>query len=161
MGMKILFLGGYRDGDEPVYSSAHYHQGMPLKMRTDHTVTLCLANIVDNDDGYLGLALNFAGSTSDKKSDLYNGKAAYLAGCNKVKLDASFEDDTSDTYPYLSTLTFDEGQELYVNTDGVLSNVNPGGTKVTAGNRAVAGVAEVGSVVSAITTYLVVNMLPS
>ena len=162
MGMKILFMGGYRDGDEPVYVSAGaYHQGMPLKMCTDHTIDWCKLHLVDGDDGYVGLALNFAGSTSDKKSDLYNGKAAYLAGTNKVKLDASNENDTSDTYPYLSTLTFLAGQELYIDTNGLLSNVTPATPPVTAGSATVARVAEVGSVLGGITTYLVVNMLPS
>lgn len=160
--MKILYLGGFRDGDEPVYASAGvYHQGYPLMMRTDHTVDWCKLNVRNGDDGYLGLALNFAGSTTDKKSDLYNGRAAYLGGCNKVKLDASNELDASDTYPYLSTLTFLAGQDLYVNTDGVLSNVNPGGTKVTASSASVARVAEVGTVTGGITTSLIVNTIPS
>jgi len=156
MGMKILFLGGYRDVDETVYGSASvYHQGYPLKMRTDHTVDWCKIHTLDVDSGYLGLALNFAGSTTDKKSDLYNGKAAYLAGPNKVKLDAGNENDTTDTYPYDTTKTYDEGQELYVDTNGKLSNDAPGVGVVPAASLPVATIVEVG----ALQVYLVAKML--
>ncbi len=131
MGMKILFLAGRRVGDIPVSSSTTaYVAGQPLQLDSNGELTL-------NTNGYIygggatynhvGLALGHSGSTSDRYSDLYNGKAGVLVGAgNIVELNNSDPENPDDDFPFDTSMTYSPGDDLYIDTNGKLTNAAPG-----------------------------------
>lgn len=133
MGMKIKYLGGRRLGDFEVDpNTAAYVAGQPLQVNSSGQLTL-------NTNGYqqgggatynhVGLALGHSGSTSDQYSDIYNGRAGVLVGAgNVVELNADDPENPNDALPYDDTLTYNEGDDIYIDTTGKLSNATPGGS---------------------------------
>ena len=126
MGIKILHLAGPLAGDFDVYaSSGAYVAGSPLKIDANG-ISLCTDYIETSDDGFIGFARNHMGSTSDRKSDIYNGKAAFIAGKgNMLELNNDDPENADDVFPFHDN-TYVNGQELYVSTTGKLTNTNPG-----------------------------------
>jgi len=129
MGAKLQFLGGYQDGCFEVNPSTDpYVQGQPLKFNTTGQLELCLCYREGHDDGYCGLAKGWSGSHTDKLSDIYNGKATYWAGFNQMKLDTTDPRNENDDYPYETVVTYNEGDDIYINDLGQLTNIGPGGS---------------------------------
>ena len=161
MGLQVIgFLGGYQDGSLDVNPlTADYKAGQPLKVNTSGQLQLCFCYAEGTDTGYCGLAKGFSGSTSLLKSDRYNGKATYIAGYNKLKLDAASLVDAADHVPYDSTLVYNEGDDLYIDENGLLSNngpgAHPGYATVCDNATPIAYVVEVGSLQG----YLIINQV--
>jgi len=162
MGMTLQgHNGGFIDGGFDVNTSTTaYHAGMPLKINTSGTLELCLCFRNGYDDGYVGLARNHSGSTSDTKSDIYNGKAAYITFPAQVKLDNDDATDPADAYPWDVTRVYVPGDDLYINEVGYLTNVAPGGggavyDDVCANGSPIAIV----MVVDSGGTYLIINLI--
>ena len=161
MGLEIKgFLGGYQDGSLDVNPlTGAYVAGQPLKVNTSGQLELCYCYAEGTDCGYCGLAKGFSGSTSLQKSDLYNGKATYIAGYNKLTLDALSPVNPSDRVPYDTTLTYNEGDDLYIDGHGLLSKNGPGThagyATVCANATPIAYVVEVGT----LQAYLVINQV--
>jgi len=128
MGIQTKFLGGYQDGIYDVNPlTAAYVAGQPLKINTSGQLELCLCFAEGYDNGYCGLAKGFSGSTSRRLSDIYNGKATYFAGFNQFKLDnQGTARDEDDHYPYDTTLIYNEGDDIYIDGNGLLTNNGPG-----------------------------------
>ena len=151
MGLQILgFLGGYQDGTIDVNPlTLDYKAGQPLKVNTSGQLELCLCYAEGTDCGYVGLAKGFSGSAALMKSDLYNGKSTYIAGYNKLRLDAASVVDTADHVPFDATLIYNEGDDLYIDGNGLLTNNGPGAhagyATVCANATPIAFVLEVGT----------------
>lgn len=141
MGIKIYHLAGPLAGDYDVYASSDaYVAGSPLKIDANG-ISRCNVCRADSDDGFVGFARNHMGSTTDRKSDLYNGKAAFIAGAgNILELNDDDPEYADDSFPFHDN-TYINGQDLYVSTTGLLTNTAPGasnGGEVTASSIAVA-----------------------
>lgn len=128
MGLRIRFIAGPLPGGYDVYaSSVTYAAGQPLKI-TANGVELCQQYIEGNDDGFLGFARNHFGSTTDLKSDAYNGRAAYISGKgNILELNDDDPENGSDVFPFHDN-TYTVGEDLYISTTGFLTNTAPGGS---------------------------------
>jgi len=132
MGMKVRYVGGRRLGDYGVNTSTSaYAAGQPLQ--------IVAAGLQLNTTGYqqgggatynhVGLALGHSGSITDQYSDIYNGNAGVLIGSgNVVSFNATDPNNPSDALPYDSTLSYAVGEDLYIDTNGKLSNATPGGS---------------------------------
>jgi hypothetical protein len=161
MGLQVKgFLGGYQDGSLDVNPlTGAYVAGQPLKVNTSGQLELCYCYAEGTDCGYCGLAKGFSGSTSLQKSDLYNGKATYIAGFNKLTLDEASAVDGSDHRPFDTTLTYNEGDDLYIDENGLLSNngagAHAGYATVCANATPIAYVVEVGTSQA----YMVINQV--
>jgi hypothetical protein len=160
MGCKVRHLGGYKDGNFDVNPlSDLWVQGQPLKFNTAGLLELCKCYREAHDDGYCGLAVGHLGTLADRKSDIYNGKAAYYAGYNQLKLDAADpENHDDDDYPYDTALVYTPGDDLYINELGFLTNIGPGGgggvyTDVCLDATPIAYVLAVAS------TYMIINQV--
>ncbi len=124
MGGRIMHLGGYQPGDTEVNSATlAYVQGQPLKVNTSGQLELCLCYREGHDDGYCGLAKGFSGSLAERLSDIYNGNATYWAGYNTIKLDAEDpRNHDNDHVPFDPNDTWQPGDDVYINTAGILTN---------------------------------------
>jgi len=169
MGVQVRFLGGYQDGTLDVNPlTAAYVAGQPLKVNTSGQLELCTCYRQGYDDGYVGLAKGYSGSTTDKNSDIYNGKATYFAGFNQLKLDnQGTARNANDNYPFDTSLTYNEGDDIYIDENGKLTNngpgAHPGYATVCSNATPIAYVVEVGTGVAADGTstysYLVINQV--
>lgn len=127
MGMRLRHLAGAIIGDYEVNAStAAYVAGQPLKIGVSG-LELCTEYIEGNDNAFVGFARGHSGGTTDRKSDVYNARAAYVSGAgNVVEGNDDDPDNPSDTFPFDTTLTYTVGQDVFVNQSGLLSNRTPG-----------------------------------
>jgi hypothetical protein len=160
MGLLIRHLGGFQDGTIDVNpNTLAYVAGQPLKVNTSGQLELCLCYREGHDDGYCGLAKGWSGSVTaadpTHPSDIYNGKATYLAGFNQFKLDNNDPRNVNDDYPYDTNDVYQPGDDLYINTVGKLTNAAGPYDSICADATPVAYVVAVG----AGNSYLIINQV--
>jgi len=158
MGAKLRFLGAWQDGEWDVDpDTLAYVQGQPLKFNTSGNLELCLCYREGYDDGYCGLAKGFSGSATLNLSDLYNTKGTYWPGFNQFKLDNTDPRNTSDDYPYDTTLTYAVGDDIYIDGNGKLTNNGPGAHQGYA--TVCADATPIAYVIAVGTDYLIINQV--
>lgn len=107
-----------RNGEFYAAAGETYYGGSPLGINTSGELILCLSGAADK---YVGIAAN--NNTDDGVTASVKNKATFYFGPGIFTLQVE-EDGTS--YPFDSTKTFNEGDQLYIDANGKWTNVAQG-----------------------------------
>lgn len=132
------FQGGIKNGELYVSAGETYIGGSPAAINTSGELALCKASTAAD---YVGVFAN--SNTVDGVTAAAKAKGTYYAGLNVLTLEA----ESDGTYPYDTVQTWNEGDQLNIDSNGKWTN------------QATGSQTYYGTVIEAASTYLIVQFI--